>query len=171
MTQLRGGNVRETITFMPAERSARFEILPTWRNLNDMLLELVDHVPDDRMEWSPRPGLWTFRHIFQHLCEAREQWMNRAINDGDTDIDIYANVHTRDEIKSAFRETWRRIERVFADQARLDATYQDRYWAEAPLRNGHWVAFHLLEHDIHHRADMLLYLALLGIETPQVWTP
>ena len=33
------------------------------------------------------------------------------------------------------------------------------------------VAFHLLEHDIHHRADLLLYLALLGIETPQVWTP
>jgi uncharacterized damage-inducible protein DinB len=33
------------------------------------------------------------------------------------------------------------------------------------------VAFHLLEHDIHHRADILMYLALLGIETPQVWTP
>ena len=37
-------------------------------------------------------------------------------------------------------------------------------------RTGHWVAFHLLEHDIHHRADMFLYLALLGIEPPQVWT-
>jgi uncharacterized damage-inducible protein DinB len=33
------------------------------------------------------------------------------------------------------------------------------------------VAFHLLEHDIHHRADIFLYLALLGIETPQVSVP
>ena len=150
---------------------ARLDIIPTWRNLNDMLIELVGIVPDDRMEWSPKPELWSFQHLFQHLAEAREQWMNRAINDGEPDIDVYANVRTKDEICDALRRTWERIEHVFTDQSRLDATYRDRYWAGAPLRDGHWVAFHLLEHDIHHRADMLLYLALLGVETPQVWTP
>jgi uncharacterized damage-inducible protein DinB len=147
------------------------DILPLWAKLNDMLIELLDVVPDDRMQWSPKPELWSFHHIFQHLCEAREQWMARAIDDGAPNIDIYANVHTKDDLKSAFRQTWERIERVFADQPCLDATYTDRYWKEAPLRDGHWVAFHLLEHDIHHRADLLLYLALLGIETPQVWVP
>jgi uncharacterized damage-inducible protein DinB len=153
------------------EPDARFAILPTWANLNDMLIALVDAVPDDRMEWSPKPELWSFHHIFQHIAEAREQWMIRAIADGEPNIDVYANVHTRDEIKAAFRQTWERISRTFSDQPRLDATYKDKWWNKAPLRDGHWVAFHLLEHDIHHRADMLLYLALLGIETPQVWTP
>jgi uncharacterized damage-inducible protein DinB len=156
---------------MSADSSARFDILPTWMNLNGMLIALVDLVPDDSMEWSPEPELWSFRRLFLHLAEAREQWMNRAIADGEPDIDVHQNVHSKDEIKDALRRTWERIERVFADQSRLDATYRDRYWAEAPLRDGHWIAFHLLEHDIHHRADMLLYLALLGIETPQVWTP
>jgi len=33
------------------------------------------------------------------------------------------------------------------------------------------IAYHLLEHDIHHRADIFHYLALLGIEHPQVETP
>ncbi len=150
---------------------ARLDILPTWKNLNDMLVELVDRVPDDKMEWSPKPELWTFHHTFLHLAEAREQWMNRAINDGETDIGVYQNVHTKQEIKIALRQTWERIHRTFNDQEKLDATYRDRYWAAAPLRTGHWVAFHLLEHDLHHRADMLLYLALLGIETSQVWTP
>jgi uncharacterized damage-inducible protein DinB len=97
--------------------------------------------------------------------------MIRAIADGETNIDVYANVHTGAEIKDAFKRTWQRIERTFTDQAKLDSTYKDRWWAEAPLRSGHWVAFHLLEHDIHHRADLLLYLALLGVATPQVWTP
>ena len=36
---------------------------------------------------------------------------------------------------------------------------------------GHWIAFHLLEHDIHHRADIFHYLALLEIEHPQIGTP
>jgi len=156
---------------MASDSGARFDVLPTWRQLNGMLVELVDLVPDERMQWSPKAELWTFHHLFLHLNEAREQWMNRAINDGERDIDVYANVETKDEIKSAFGRTWERIERVFSDQRRLDATYRDRYWAEAPLRTGHWVALHLLEHDIHHRAELVMYLALLDVETPQVWTP
>jgi uncharacterized damage-inducible protein DinB len=166
-----GGGGRRDDRRMNTERSARLDIVQIWAGLNDMLIELVDFVPDDRMQWSPQPELWTFHHIFLHVAEAREQWMNRAIHDGEPDIDVYANVHTKDEIKDAFRRTWDRVERVFTDQERLDATYRDRWWAEAPLRTGHWVAFHLLEHDIHHRADLLLYLALCGVETPQVWTP
>lgn len=154
-----------------SDESSRLDILPIWANLNGMLIELVDFVPDDNLQWSPMPELWSFQHLFLHLSEAREQWMNRAIADGETDIGIYENVHSKEQIKTALRDTWLRIERVFRDQARLDATYRDRYWDGAPLRSGHWVAFHLLEHDIHHRADVLLYLALLGIQTPQVWTP
>ena len=156
---------------MAAEHPARFDLLPMWSKLNGMLVELVDFVPEERMEWSPKPELWTFRHLFQHLCEAREQWMVRAIDDGAANIDVYANVHSKEELKAAFGTTWERIAAVFADQGRLDATYRDQWWKEAPLRDGHWVAFHLLEHDLHHRAEVLLYLALLGIETPQVWVP
>ena len=136
-----------------------------------MLIELIDVIPDDRMEWSPKPELWSFQRILAHLCDAREEWMTRAINDGERNTDVLQNAHGKEEIKDALQRTWDRVERVFTDQARLDTTYKDRWWNEAPLRDGHWVAFHLLEHDIHHRADMLLYLALLGVETPQVWTP
>ena len=156
---------------MATSDSARFDLLPVWAKLNDVLVEPVDFVPDEHMQWSPKPKLWTFHHLFQHLCEAREQWMQRAIADGAPNIDVYANVHTKDDLKSAFRDTWDRIERVFSDQSRLDATYKDLWWKEAPLRDGHLVAFHLLEHDIHHRADIFLYLALLGFEIPQVWVP
>jgi uncharacterized damage-inducible protein DinB len=156
---------------MANETAARLDIVPNWRRVNDMLIELVDTVPEERMPWSPKPELWSFERIFLHLCEAREQWMVRAIDDGEPNIDIFEHVHDPTGIKEAFRRTWERIERTFTDQGKLDATYRDRWWAQAPPRTGHWVAFHLLEHDIHHRADLLMYLALCGTETPQVWTP
>ena len=120
---------------MTDESSARLDILPSWRNLNDMLIELVDCVPDDKIDWSPKPELWSFHHIFQHLSEAREQWMNRAIADAETDIGAYENVHSKEEIKTALRLTWTRIERVFNDQTRLDTTYRDRY-SEQQRRSG-----------------------------------
>ena len=156
---------------MSIESSARLDIVPIWGRLNDMLIELVDIVPDDGMDWSPKPELWGFRRILVHLCDAREEWMTRAINDGEPNTGDYASVRSKDAIQEALRRTWDRIERTFTDPAKLDASYKDRWWDKAPLRDGHWVAFHLLEHDIHHRADLLLYLALMGVETPQVWTP
>ena len=156
---------------MTADRGARFEVLASWRRLNGMLIELVDTVPDERMGWSPTPELWSFERIMLHLCEAREEWMVRAIADGEPNIGVLQNVRGKPGIRDAFQRTWERIERTFGDQAKLDAIYRDRWWTEAPPRTGHWVAFHLLEHDIHHRADLLLYLALGGVETPQVWTP
>jgi uncharacterized damage-inducible protein DinB len=152
---------------MTSDASVRLDIVPIWRRLNGMLIELVDLVPDDRLDWSPQQELWSFRRLFLHLCEAREQWMVRAINDGVRDIDVYKNVHTKDEIKEAFRRTWERIERVFTDEARLDTVYKDRYWKGAPPYNGHWVAFHLLEHDIHHRAELYLYMGLAGLAVPE----
>lgn len=117
---------------MPPCTTARFDLRPLSAKLNEMVIELRDIVPDDRLHWSRNPELWTFHHIFQHLCEAREPRMQRAIADGAPSIDVYANVHTKDDLKSAFRDTWDRIERVLSDQSRLDATYTDRWWKDAP---------------------------------------
>ena len=61
--------------------------------------------------------------------------------------------------------------RFLSDPAKLDGIY-DRTWAAGQTERftGHSIAFHLLEHDIHHRANIIDYLALLGIETPEVGT-
>jgi uncharacterized damage-inducible protein DinB len=149
---------------------AGFDIVPIWRRLNEQLVDLIAHVPDEHLDWAPKPELWSFRRLFLHLAAARDEWMFRAIDDGEPGTGLDLEARTKEELRHALQRTWWRVERTISDQSRLAATYRDRWWAEAPPRTGHWVAFHLLEHDIHHRADMLLYLALLGIETPSDWT-
>jgi uncharacterized damage-inducible protein DinB len=151
------------------ESSARLDIVPIWERLNRQLIELVEEVPDEHIDWSPKPELWSFRRILVHLCEAREQWMTRAISDGEPNY-VGQRALSKPEIRDALRDTWQRVERSIGDQAKLDAVYKDRWWDKAPLYNGHWVAFHLLEHDIHHRADILVYLALLGVDIPPGFT-
>ena len=148
-------------------------IVPVWGRLNEQLIELIDHVPDDRLDWSPNPTLWSFYRLFLHLAEAREQWMTRRFADGDVNTierDLENQRPGKDELRGALRRTWERVERTIGDQVKLDATYKDLWWKEAPLYDGHWVAFHLLEHDIHHRAEMLMYLAQLGITVRSEWT-
>jgi len=145
------------------------DIVPYWRAVQDDLLALVDLTPDDKINWSPKPELWNFRGILLHIASARDGWLRGAGID-DPAPDVWQSVRSKDEIKAAFERTWGRLQRFLDDPGRLDREYSFE-WNDGnrePPRSGHWIAFHLLEHDIHHRADLMHYLALLDIPTTKI---
>jgi uncharacterized damage-inducible protein DinB len=144
------------------------DIAPTWARFNEDLIRLVDYIPDDQMNWSPRPELWNFRGILLHLADARIGWLGGTVQDGGPPERVWGRVRSKDEIKREYEITWQRVERFVNNPAQLAATYDDE---GNHLVTGNWIAFHLLEHDVHHRADIFHYLALLGIATPDVGTP
>jgi uncharacterized damage-inducible protein DinB len=153
---------------MSNESFARLDIVPTWSRFNGELIRLVDYVPDDKMNWSPRPELWNFRGILLHIAATRFNWMSIDRPEGrQLATDVWQKLRSKAEIQDAFRRSWEYLGPFLSHEAKLAATYRD----EGDVVTGHWIAFHLLEHDIHHRADIFHYLALLGIETPDVGTP
>ncbi|OGO50344.1 MAG: hypothetical protein A2148_06705 [Chloroflexi bacterium RBG_16_68_14] len=142
------------------------DIVSYWSRLNEELIQLVDLVPDEQLNWSPKPELWNFRGILLHIAGARDYWMGRIVQDGDPAPSVYETARSREEIQREYRRTWERVQRFLAHPTKLAAKYQE----DAEV-SGHWIAFHLLEHDVHHRADIFHYLALLGIAHPEVGTP
>ena len=151
------------------------DITAQWGRLNDTIIALVDYVPDDKLDWSPREELWNFKGILLHTVMARDGWMGDFVKDGAEAPNLFETTRLKADIQRELRRSWDRVSRFLSDPARLATSYR---WISAEDRHtfneeetGHWVAFHLLEHDIHHRADILHYLALLGIEHPEVGTP
>jgi len=147
------------------------DVVPFWSRLNDQLITLLDVIPDDKLDWSPKPELWNFRGILIHINNSRHNWLNSVVKDGQPTPDVLREGQTRDGLREQFRASWQRLERFLSDAEKLGATYDDDWDGELQCLSGHWIAYHLLEHDIHHRADVFHYLALLGIEHPQVTTP
>ena len=145
----------------------RIDITPIWARHNDSLIALVDRIPDEQMNWSPRPELWNFRGILLHIADARNTWMTFTVKDGEEAPNVWQTVRSKPEIQAAFARTWQRVERFLSNADALNATYPD----DGNIVTGHWIAFDLLEHDIHHRADIFHYLALLGVDTGDVGTP
>jgi uncharacterized damage-inducible protein DinB len=143
------------------------DIAPVWARFNESLIRLVDYVPDDKINWSPKPELWNFRGILLHIAGAREGWLHGTVKMPFERLFVYEKLRSKEDIKAAYAQTWKWIEEFVSDPVALDRVYDDD---EGDV-SGHWIAFHLLEHDIHHRADVMHYLALLGIETPDVGTP
>ena len=152
--------------------NARLDFTDVWVRFNEQLIKLVDYVPDDKLNWSPKPELWNFRGILLHIAATRDSWLGEGIHDGFDAPNVWQTVRTKDEIKASYARTWQRLAIFLANQSQLDAEYEVQDPGEpVEMASGHWIAFHLLEHDIHHRADIFHYLTLLGIETPDVGTP
>ncbi len=141
----------------------RIDVTSTWAHLNDNLVRLVDYIPDNKMNWSPRSELWNFRGILIHIAAARDDGMGRRVNDGVDAANVFQTVRSKADVQTAYVRTWERLAAFLGDQASLDATYEIDNGGPV---TGHSIAFDLLEHDIHHRAAIFDYLTILGIETP-----
>jgi len=148
---------------------AALDIVSHWGRMNDSIIQLVDYIPDDKLDWSPKPELWNFRGILVHIATARHIWMTRDVKDGEPSPIVLGEATSKDDLKRHLKASWERLHRFLSDPAKLAAEYEGRF--EPHTITGHWIAFHAIEHDIHHRADIFHYLALLGIETPDVTTP
>ncbi len=145
------------------------DIAPFWADLNDQLIELVDLVPDDRLDWAPDPGEWGCRRLALHIAGGRDHWMANAVRDGEPLPDWRPDA-TRHELKEHLQRSWERLARFISDPARLNAEYGppggDPEYLDPARFTGHYIAYHRFAHDIHHRAGLLDRLAQLGIDVP-----
>ena len=148
---------------MTPDTFSPLNITPMWARINDELIELVDRLPDDKIDWSPKPGLWNARGILFHICIGRHGMMQAFIGDGEETPDVLREVQTREGLKEQLRASWLRMEPFLASVELLDREYELPFQEQLPQLSGHWLAFGQLEHDIHHRADIVHYLGLLGI--------
>jgi len=127
------------------------------------LLHIVDLFPQGTLNWTPKDELWNARGILIHVSDARDSWMTRAIEDGEPYPNIWLTARSRDDVKRELGRTFARIQRFLSNQAQLDKVYPSDD-PNHPPADGHWIAFHLLEHDIHHRAELMQRLALLDVK-------
>jgi uncharacterized damage-inducible protein DinB len=137
---------------------------PHWLTVQENLLRIVELIPDEKLNWTPKEDLWNSRGILIHISDARDRWLADRVRDGDPYPNIWTTARTRDDLKRELVRTFERLQHFIASQEQLDRVYTFDDGGETYTRDGHYVAFHLLEHDIHHRAELLQRLALMGVQ-------
>lgn len=139
-----------------------------WADLNEHLCDLVALVPPGRLDESPE-GEWGAREVARHIVGGREHWLANSL--GRERGRIPAEDADGSELQAALRGSWGRIASFLADAEALDRDYEppagDPPYVDPPEFRGHYVAFHRLAHDVHHRAQLLDRIRDLGIEVPE----
>jgi uncharacterized damage-inducible protein DinB len=145
------------------------------------LLLALDRLPVERFDFKPRPELMTAHQMVLHIAEAERGWMNHVVGGGPDEewvtphqdpsqgwVTVYdAPDHNalRAVLEREHRLTQRWFERPAAELSRVITHRRDGLERRFTL---HWILDHVQEHEIHHRAQLNLYLRLMGIEPPSI---
>lgn len=131
---------------------------------------VADCIPADQVEWTHRPGAFTLGDIVRHLA-AIERWMfvenvsgrpsrypghGRELADGREAVLAYLD-HMHEESLPLYRAL------SSEDLAKKCSTP-----AGTPITAWKWLRS-MVEHEVHHRGQLYLMLAMLGVKTPPLY--
>jgi len=147
------------------------------------LIDAVRALPPVHFDYKPRPEMLTAQQIVVHIAEA-ELWWVRTILDGepvlpddvvphDDPAQGWVTVYDAPDhmaLLMRLEEAHRHTQRWFGLPASELAKTRTRKRADGSevVRTVHWILDHVQEHEVHHRAQLNLYLRMLGLVPPSI---
>lgn len=152
------------------ELSTLREHLSRYRQVTLATLALV---PDEKLDWRPGDNLRSFAEQLLHIAQVEDFYLHGLV-DGDWDFARLAKPtpsDTRQSLDKRLRESQEMAQQKLSalHPSRLDQPVDvpdgqgGRIPVDWPLRG--WLWF-LVEHEVHHKAQLALYLRRVGVTPP-----
>ncbi len=140
--------------------------------------KMLQRVPEEYFGWKPHEKSSTLGRLASHVAEL-PHWLSRTLNNDEYDLvdakHTPANAATSAELMHIFED---KLAKAKED---LQKTSDEVFMQKWKLLRGGYVLFELpkfavirtmtLNHIIHHRAQMSVYLRLLNIPVPGMYGP
>ena len=146
------------------------EMFDYFDKVRERTMRVVACVPPERVDWAPKEGKFTLGDLMRHLG-AIERWMfaenarrqpsrypghGKELADGNDGIVAYMRA-MHDEAMGIFRSL---------SEDDLNAKCMTPGGAEITVWK--WMRL-MIEHEIHHRGQIYLYLAMLDVPAPPLY--
>jgi len=146
----------------------RLNFAPHWQTMNENLIELIDLVSEEQLDWSPAPSEWSIRVISTHIILARYHNPIVPGRDGAQMSDVVLDCRTKGGLKKHLRTSWEMVSTFLSDREKLDSVHEPLIanapeYIEPEVYDGHYVAYHRMAHDLHHRSTIIGHMGQLGV--------
>jgi len=139
--------------------------------------KMLERIPTDKLGWKPHEKSMSLQNLAVHIAEL-PTWVSMALNSNGIDF------ATMDYTPTAVANT-EEIVQIFEKSlkeglAALDNAKEEDLWPEWTMRNGEQVLSVMSKYEVirhafaqttHHRAQLGVYLLLLGVAIPGSYGP
>jgi len=150
-------------------RSTR-EFIDYWEKVRQRTLKVIACIPAEKFDWSYCEGKFSFADIIRHLA-AIERYMYAENVQGKPSL--YPG-HGREladgpeNVLAFFARKHREATDIFSRLTEADLNQKCLTPGGAPITVWKWLRA-MVEHEVHHRAQIYVYLGMLGIATPPLY--
>ncbi len=132
-------------------------------------LKYLRVVPIDSLDWSPRAGEFTCRDLICHIAAAEQMFVGATVQGR------WKYIGHTDRPNDSLDQLLAYLDTLHADaQASLrsmsdDALHEPRPTLDGPPVRAWRLLMAMVEHEIHHRSQLAVYLTLMGAQPPQIY--
>ncbi|HEX8684813.1 MAG TPA: DinB family protein, partial [Ardenticatenaceae bacterium] len=126
-------------------------------------LRYVRVIPADSVEWMPKEGEFTCGEIVRHIAAAEEMFVGVVIEGRWRYPGHDAAPHSSLDVTLARLDTCHAQAMARLSELPDEALYQPRPTLNGPPVKARRLLMVMVEHEVHHRSQLAVYLALLGV--------
>lgn len=143
-----------------------------------MTRKMLERVPMDKAEWRPHPKSMTIGRLATHIAE-NTGWISEIL--GADEFDFMAkgfSAHTAVSSEALLQIFQAKLDKAVADLEAAGTEQFDRTWT---VKRGEQVVYQLprkvairgwaINHNIHHRGQLSVFLRLLDVPVPGMYGP
>lgn len=138
--------------------------------IKERTTRLFKYIPHDKIEWTYREGKFTIGDIIRHLANIErdmyaESILGKASKYKGCGINYASGF---DDVVKYYDTKYRESKDIFLKLSQSDLNKKCKTPAGSDITVWKWLRA-MIEHEIHHRGQLYIYLAMLGIETPPIF--
>lgn len=141
-----------------------------WRSIHTRSRRVIELIPSDRLDWTPTAGKWTLGDLVRHLATI-ERFMFVETASGRSSSFAGQPRSLAEDLES----TLELYDRLHAESVAIVGSFPDARLRErcttpagAEIAVGKWLRA-MIEHEVHHRAQIYLLLGQLDVATPPLF--
>lgn len=131
---------------------------------------LFSHIPKDKIEWTYQEGKFTIGDIIRHLATI-ERYMYAENVQGKPSLYQGCGVDYAegyDNVVKFYNDLQQQSFDIFAQLSAEDLLKKCGTPGGIEITIWKWLRA-MVEHEVHHRGQLYLYLAMLGVTTPPIY--
>lgn len=147
------------------------DLFPFRHEVRAGTLKAVRNLPKEHLEWKPTGGVHSILDWLRHIGQIEDSWIQVAVlGRRDFKPRVKSRLMELPEVLAYMEETRGVTEGLLQEwpaeklrETRVVPVRGDYRGREVSL---HWIMANQFDHERHHRAQILLYLRLMGLEPP-----
>jgi uncharacterized damage-inducible protein DinB len=139
-------------------------------SVRERTMRVARCIPSDKLDWTYAPGKFTLGDLLRHIAVAERFLWAETVQGRRSRYTMHGK-----ELADGYENVLAFMERLHAESMEIFAKLSDEELQrkcktpdDAAITTWKWLRL-MVEHEIHHRGQIYLYLAILGVPTPPLY--